>query len=572
MAIIHDMRRRLQAAARRVEPVSTASAVLLTAGLAIAGCEEEIQPPEPETKPDKHDNPVAIRGPIEYVAAGDNAEAALSDPADTINANTVTITESDTQFLQRRLYNQGYYAGAVDGDFGPKSQLALLRKLRDMPDILAALDPDFVYIHLTQKGHLHELQAILDKSAAHRESYLKALYQQRGHFSTEHMQYHLKYFARFYHGTVDGVVSQATERAMNQLEAHVDPPQFLDFDEQNLERATPEKGEIVTALKNGNIEWLRWHMDIDKPLKLGRPIDEKYPQTDPYLDPERDRHHAGDDYATPRGTPLRTRAPARVVFAGDSLGYGNTVILEHGAGTYTLWAHLSEITAKPGAYLQPGDVLGEAGSTGRSSGPHLHYEELLYDGQQAIEINPAKFDDYDLTNRQVRAFAIANAKSEARKHGFYGDVAISAAFTMRARGKPSPYLDQDPANRADLHAGFDVRTAQAVVDFFDKNHQALAHADAHLLYELGRTPSGHTLAAILNESEIIKSRIQGSIEDGAHKRAQRLLAASDHYKGAIDGILGPLSRTALRSYQEAYIETLELTRQRSTPGSANRPR
>lgn len=479
------------------------------------------------------------------------------EPAKTPASTRLPVTADDIEFLQRRLNAQGYEAGAVDGDFGIQSQKALLASLRDTPAALAVLGPDFIYVYLTQNKHLPELKAILDKSAANREAYLTELYEQRGELSPEHMQFHLRYFAEFYHGPVDGIPGPSTERAIHQLEAHVDPPRLSNFHEQNLGRAAPENTEIRAALEDGNIEWLRWHLEIDEPLHLGRPVDGQFARTDSYLDPGRDGHHAGVDYATPTGTELRAHNPARVAFAGDSWGYGNTVILEHGVGTYTLWAHLSEITAEPGAFVQPGDLLGEAGSTGRSTGPHLHYEELLFDGREAYEINPTQYDDYDLTDESVRAFAIADARSAARKHGYFGDSAVSGAFNARALGEPGPYLHQAPSNRAGLHGHFDPRTARAVVAKLDAQRDWLGATDADVLYRLGLSPASEKLAQIMRESRLIARRLRRALEQGESILAQKLLAASDYYKGAIDGDFGPRSKDALRAFQGSSTQRVD---------------
>lgn len=86
--------------------------------------------------------------------------------------------------------------------------------------------------------------------------------------------------------------------------------------------------------------------------------------------------HIGIDYVAPRGTPVNAVADATVVFAGTKPGYGRMVILDHGEGYQTYYAHLSAFTKglKAGMKLARGEVLGQVGSTGISTGPHLHYE------------------------------------------------------------------------------------------------------------------------------------------------------------------------------------------------------
>jgi len=89
--------------------------------------------------------------------------------------------------------------------------------------------------------------------------------------------------------------------------------------------------------------------------------------------------HAGIDFRTPRGTPIRAAGAGRVVTAGRSGGYGNLVEIDHGSGVTTRYAHLSSIAVERGQIVNTGDHLGRAGSTGRSTGPHLHYETRIDD-------------------------------------------------------------------------------------------------------------------------------------------------------------------------------------------------
>jgi murein DD-endopeptidase MepM/ murein hydrolase activator NlpD len=84
--------------------------------------------------------------------------------------------------------------------------------------------------------------------------------------------------------------------------------------------------------------------------------------------------HPGQDIAAPRGTPVLAPAEGKVVEAGWKNGYGQTVVLDHGNGLTTRYGHLSKIEVEMGQELKRGDQLGQVGSTGRSTGPHLHYE------------------------------------------------------------------------------------------------------------------------------------------------------------------------------------------------------
>ncbi len=87
------------------------------------------------------------------------------------------------------------------------------------------------------------------------------------------------------------------------------------------------------------------------------------------------RMHKGVDYAARSGTPIMAAGDARVVSSGWHGGYGNTVVLDHGRGYTTLYAHMSRTAGlKRGQSVRQGQVIGYVGSTGMSTGPHLHYE------------------------------------------------------------------------------------------------------------------------------------------------------------------------------------------------------
>jgi murein DD-endopeptidase MepM/ murein hydrolase activator NlpD len=90
-----------------------------------------------------------------------------------------------------------------------------------------------------------------------------------------------------------------------------------------------------------------------------------------------ERLHTGMDFGAPSGTPIRSAAGGVVIYSGPRGGYGNTVVVDHGGGLATLYAHQSVIAVTTGETVERGQVVGAVGSTGLSTGPHLHFEVRL---------------------------------------------------------------------------------------------------------------------------------------------------------------------------------------------------
>lgn len=98
--------------------------------------------------------------------------------------------------------------------------------------------------------------------------------------------------------------------------------------------------------------------------------------------------HSGVDLKATTGTPIRAANVGKVVMAKDLFFAGKTIILDHGLGLYTVYAHCSKMHAKLGDQVKQGEIIGEVGATGRVTGPHLHW---------ACRINGARVNPLDLT-------------------------------------------------------------------------------------------------------------------------------------------------------------------------------
>lgn len=101
----------------------------------------------------------------------------------------------------------------------------------------------------------------------------------------------------------------------------------------------------------------------------------------------RRRMHAGVDIAAPTGTPIRAAAAGRIIIAGYMGGYGYTVVVDHGGGYSTLYGHCSSLLVRVGQQVRQGQQIARMGSTGMSTGPHLHFEVRI----NGRPVNPRQY-------------------------------------------------------------------------------------------------------------------------------------------------------------------------------------
>jgi murein DD-endopeptidase MepM/ murein hydrolase activator NlpD len=132
-------------------------------------------------------------------------------------------------------------------------------------------------------------------------------------------------------------------------------------------------------------------------------------RTDPFNG--RGAMHAGIDFKGAIGSPIFAAADGRVTFAGQKSGYGNAIEITHANGLLTRYAHLSRIGVKVGQLVAAGSTIGGLGSTGRSTGPHLHFEVRINDRA----VNPRPFLE-----------AAPNVLKEVRRTGSNRPAALAA--------------------------------------------------------------------------------------------------------------------------------------------------
>jgi lysostaphin len=149
--------------------------------------------------------------------------------------------------------------------------------------------------------------------------------------------------------------------------------------------STPEEMELLTSFREAISETRSWADPLAPPvsgcttspfgvkrLHNGKPTGE---------------YHGGVDQRTPEGEPIRAVAAGTITFAKQFNVLGNAVGIDHGQGLESMYLHMSRLVVAPGAPVQRGELLGYAGSTGRSTGPHLHW--VLY--VNGVNVNPAQW-------------------------------------------------------------------------------------------------------------------------------------------------------------------------------------
>lgn len=156
------------------------------------------------------------------------------------------------------------------------------------------------------------------------------------------------------------------------------------------------------------------------------------------------RFHSGTDLGAPMGTPVLAAYAGKVALADFLGGYGLAVAIEHNQGTQqTLYGHLSEIFVKPGELVKQGMVIGRVGSTGLSTGPHLHFEFRQLTPAGWVAMDPGTQLEYALA-QLVKSFDFAQAKpGEVLGGGSLGAVNVGAKGDLRVQAEELRKLSRE---------------------------------------------------------------------------------------------------------------------------------
>jgi len=200
------------------------------------------------------------------------------------------------------------------------------------------------------------------------------------------------------------------------------------------------------------------------------------------------RLHTGVDWAAPTGTPVYAAADGQVSFAGDGKGYGNLLIISHSDGLETRYAHLSKFAAgiKEGTAVRVGGLVGYVGTTGRSTGPHLHFE-VRKDGKPVDPIpymsggntTVASNSVEQLVNRIIRVESAGNATAQNTRSTATGLGQFIESTWLRMMRTYRPDL-ANTMSRADLLAlRTDPTLSRAMVKRLAQENQAYLRARGH---------------------------------------------------------------------------------------------
>lgn len=242
----------------------------------------------------------------------------------------------DVAALQVALRSHGLYAGAIDGLRGPDTEEALVSFQERM-----GLAPDGIAGPRTKR-------ALGDLGRPELGS--RSLSVGASGWDVAELQFRLAWHG-FPSGPFDGIFGRRLQAAVLRFQRHA-----------RLPLAGVAGPRTLAALKRGLPA---------SPLALSSPVDA--PIGDGF-GPRGNTFHAGLDFTAAAGTAVRSARAGRVTWAGWLGSFGNTVVVAHGSGVRTLYAHLSSIDVAVLDRVSTGTQLGHVGSTGRSTGPHLHLE------------------------------------------------------------------------------------------------------------------------------------------------------------------------------------------------------
>lgn len=193
-----------------------------------------------------------------------------------------------------------------------------------------------------------------------------------------------------------------------------EPPSLAHLNQlvETLDDQAARSGDVFTLVESRLLERRLEMLMVPSAPPVAGPVGSGFGfRIDPFT--SRPALHTGLDFAGPTGTPIRSAAGGVVLSAESAGAYGQMVEVDHGNGLVTRYAHTSRMLVRPGELVRRGQVIAHMGSTGRSTGAHLHFEVLL----NGVPQNPARFlaRGESLSLKAERSEARAGAEPGARR-------------------------------------------------------------------------------------------------------------------------------------------------------------
>ncbi len=199
----------------------------------------------------------------------------------------------------------------------------------------------------------------------------------------------LSYQVRFADGSeIEGTYVLTVQKKEFPVERITVDDKYVHLSQKDLDRVLKEK-KILGSIYGIQSPDRPWKEGFDIPVNVQKGSRFGLKRV---INGEPRSPHSGADLKAGSGTPVGASNAGKVVFAGDLFFSGNIVILDHGGGLYTLYAHLKDMTAGKGDVVKKGEVIGHVGATGRVTGPHLHW---------GVKLNGARVDPFSLVSLPI---------------------------------------------------------------------------------------------------------------------------------------------------------------------------
>lgn len=239
------------------------------------------------------------------------------------------------------------------------------------------------------------------------------------------------------------------------------------------------------------------------------------------------RIHAGVDYPRNTGTPVSLIQPGVVTYAGVYPGYGNYVEVSHPGGNSTSYAHLSRINVRVGQQIEPGMVIGNTGSTGRSTGPHVHFE-LRPKGGSPVQIGRNEGDKYFRFG--------GNVKVRPKAEGKTGAPGTSAKDFERSQ--LTSFFGSKESFRRKQHEGIDISTPQGTPISFKTGGEIVSISKTESAEREANGGYGNYIDVKLDNGNILRLAHLSSIPNWAKKGGKFNPGEVVAFSGGEKGIAG----------------------------------